>query len=56
MTSELDDFVEKQEEEYKREDLKKTITRLHKQIDKMRNRYDDLELAVKNALRCNSRY
>tara|TARA_Y100000004_G_scaffold35926_1_gene38463 strand:+ start:7575 stop:8636 length:1062 start_codon:yes stop_codon:yes gene_type:complete len=51
MTNELDDFVEKQEEEYKIEDLKKTITRLHKQIDKMRNRYDDLELAVKNAVK-----
>jgi len=51
MTSELDDFVEEQEEQYKVEDLKKTITRLHKQIDKMRNRYDDLELAVKNAVK-----
>ena len=51
MTSELDDFVVEQEEQYKVEDLKKTITRLHKQIDKMRNRYDDLELAVKNAVK-----
>ena len=51
MTSELDDFVVEAAEELKVEELKKTITRLHKQIDKMRDRYDDLELAVKNAVK-----
>ncbi len=51
MTNELNNFVEESEEQYKIDDLKKTITRLHKQIDKMRNRHDDLELAVKNAVK-----
>ena len=34
MTSSLDKFVEEHEDDRKLEDLKKTITRLHKQLDK----------------------
>ena len=51
MASELDDFIVEAAEEEKVEELKKTITRLHKQLDKLRNNRADLELAVKNAVK-----
>jgi hypothetical protein len=51
MVSNLDEFVEKHEEERKIEDLKKSISRLHKQLDKERDNRIYLAEAVTNAVK-----
>jgi len=47
----LDEFVVEAEEERKVEELKATITRLHKQLDKERDKTANLEAAVVNAVK-----
>ena len=51
MTNNLDKFVEQHEQDRKLEDLKKTITRLHKQLDKERDKTAILQETVTSAVK-----